>query len=194
MLSRRSRSERRTTSLPTTADPRAIDSQEKHRDDGAFTAMDQIANWVRFADAKSAILAAALGVVLTAFLNALGPLIVVVKAGGSCAWAAGAFVLLALVSFGYTLVWLFRALAPRRRAAQSGINRFAWPTLGEASLEDVQTHVEDAEARVDAWRQVVDLSAVANQKFRAFDLALRGFAACVITVLLLVGLGIALAS
>lgn len=193
MLSRRSRSDRPTTSLPT-ADRRAIQSQEQHPDNGAFTAMDQIANWVRFADAKSSILAAALGVVLTAFLNGLGPLVVIVKAGGSCAWAPGVLILLTLVCFGYTLFWLFRALAPRRGAAQSGINRFAWPTLGEASLENLQKHFEDAEASIDAWRQVVDLSAVAKQKFRAFDLALRGFAACVITVLLLVALGIALSN
>lgn len=164
------------------------------RDDGAFSAMDQIANWVRFADAKSAILAAALGVVLTAFLNGLERLVVIVKAGGPWSWAVGTLTGFALVAFGYTLTWLFRALAPRRQAAQSGLNRYAWPALGKVSLESLRQHVEGVDARVDAWRQVIDLSAVANEKFKAFDCALRGFATCVVCVVLLAGLGLVLAA
>lgn len=170
----------------------AVNGRDEHRDDGVFPAMDQIANWVRFADAKSAVLAAALGVVLTAFLNGLERLVVVIRGGGPCAWITGALIIFALAAFGYTLTWLFRSLVPRRRSAQPGINRFAWPTLGEVSPATLLDHVGEVEARIEAWQQVMDLSAVANEKFKAFDLALRGFATCFISVVVLVGFGIAM--
>lgn len=188
MQSRRSRGGRRSQSPAPTDTP----DRDERRDDGSFAAMDQIANWVRFADTKSAILTAAMGVVLTSFLSNANRLVVTMKDGQRCAWLVAALVLVTLAAFVYTLAWLLRSLAPRRQTAQSGINRFSWPTLRSASVAGLMDHVDEVDARIDAWRQVVDLSAVANEKFKAFDRALRGFAIFALLVVVLVGVGIAL--
>lgn len=188
---RRSLRSRRTPPSYAT-DTAGVTERDERREDGGFAAMDQIANWVRFADTKSAVLAAALGVVLTSFLTDAHRLVVIIKGGGPWACATAAVTAVAILAFGYTLTWLVRSLTPRRRTVQSGINRFAWPTLGETSAAALMQHVEEVDARIDAWRQVVDLSVVAHEKFYAFDRALRGFATFAVAFLVLVGIGIAL--
>lgn len=152
--------------------------------------MDQIANWVRFADTKAAVLTAALGVVLTAFLSNGHRLVVIIKGAGLWACVVGAVTAFAILAFGYTLTWLLRSLTPRR-TVQSGINRFAWPTLHETPAAKLMDHVEEVDARIDAWRQVLDLSVIAHEKFHACDRALRGFATFAVSVVVLVGIGIA---
>lgn len=49
-----------------------IDAPDAEHADGCFQAMDQMANWVRFADTKATILTAGLGVALTMLMTNAG--------------------------------------------------------------------------------------------------------------------------
>jgi hypothetical protein len=148
--------------------------------DGAFQAMDQMANWVRFADTKAAILTAGLGVVLTMLMSNADIVSEAIKQGSPEGYAVGILAGLALVAVGYTLFWLVRAISPRSQASNNTINRFAWPTLVKANADQLIQHTQDIDARIDAWQQVIDLSVLANRKFDACGRAVKGFSVLVI--------------
>jgi hypothetical protein len=171
-LPRRSRS-----SQPHEA-PRAVDAKSA---DGAFQSMDQIANWVRFADTKATILVAGLGVVLTMIVGNFKTVVSAIDKGNPEAAILYALCGIAVVAFVWTLAWLLVAIGPRRRTSLPGINRFAWPTL---TTTDAQTLIERGhtdDVREDAWRQVVDLSRLAAKKFAASSKAIWGFGILIAT-------------
>jgi hypothetical protein len=162
------------------ADTPPEDKLEGKPGDGGFQAMDQMANWVRFADTKATILTAGLGVVLTMLVTNADTITKAVKEGCPAAYVVGILSALALVAFGYTLFWLVRAIGPQSNVAYNTLNRFAWPTLTKATTDQLTDHARKVDVRTDAWQQVIDLSVLANRKFDACGRAVKGFAVLVV--------------
>ena len=142
--------------------------------------MDQIANWVRFADTKATILTAGLGVVLTILMTNANAITSAVKKGCPAAYVVGIPSALSLIAFGYTLFWLVRAIGPQSSVAHNTINRFAWPTLAQVKADQLTDHTDKVDVRTDAWQQVIDLSVLADRKFDACGRAVKGFAVLVV--------------
>lgn len=142
--------------------------------------MDQVANWVRFADTKATILTAGLGVVLTMLMTNADSITSAVKNGCPAAYVVGILSALALTAFGYTLFWLVRAIGPQSNFAYNTLNRFAWPTLTKATTNQLTEHAQKVDGRTEAWQQVIDLSALASRKFDACGRAVKGFAVLVV--------------
>ncbi len=149
--------------------------------DGSIQAVEQIGNWVRFAETKATILAAGLGVVLT-MLVANTTTFVKALTGGGCAPAliVGGLAGLAILALLWTLFWLIHAIAPHGKVHYGQLNRFAWPSLAGTTIDQLLTHVGQADMDTDAWQQVLDLSAIAKRKFDACGKAIYGFGCLVI--------------
>lgn len=163
--------------------------------DGSFQAMDQVSNWVRFADTKATVLTAGLGVVTTIVMtNAKAVLDAIGSRDPASILTAAVLAGLTAFAFLWTLLWLVQALEPKSTSVHPGINRFAWPTLAEASADEIKRHSEKIEAGDDAWRQAIDLAVIAKQKFRACKMAVRGFALLVISAVALVTTSTAMAT
>lgn len=148
--------------------------------DGGFQALDQLANWVRFADTKATILTAGLGVVLTMLVNNTTTII---DAFDESYFAASLISVLAtatVFSAGWALSWLVKAIGPQNKVFYARLNRFAWPSLVQATPEQLMDHTRDESVRVDVWRQVLDLSTLAERKFSACGKAVNGFAALIL--------------
>jgi len=155
--------------------------------DGAFQAMDHAANSVRFADSKATILAAGLGVLTTVLMSNTASVISAIRSG-SCGSVAVSFLgIAAVLSFFWTLGWLVNAIVPRRTVTGGSMNRFAWPTLTSATGADLMEHADLSDVREEAWRQVADLSRIADRKFRATHKAVFGFGGLVASAVLVVG-------
>ncbi|KNX36723.1 hypothetical protein [Luteipulveratus halotolerans] len=150
------------------------------RGDGAFQALDQIANWVRFADTKATLLTAGLGIVLSALTANVKTIANALRDG--CPWApvVGALAGATLLAVAWTVFWMVRAVGPQKGVQYAGPNRFAWPSLIGTSAEQLADHVRTVDASMDAWQQVVDLSALANRKFQACGNAVKGLAVLVV--------------
>lgn len=142
--------------------------------------MDQMANWVRFADTKATILTAGFGVVLMMLMSNGTTILTVISNGGSGGYVVGTLSVLAVAAVCYTLFWLVRALGPQGAVTYRALNRFAWPALVGTTTEQLVAHTVANNLRDEAWRQVLDLSALAQRKFHACGRAVWGFAALVI--------------
>lgn len=154
--------------------------------DGGYQSLEQIANWVRFADTKVTVLTAGLGVVLTMTMTNIGSVIRAVGAGQVQACVMGVLIAFTVSAFAYTLAWLTRALGPQSGIEYAELNRFAWPSLAGASVADLTEHVKLRQVSDDAWQQVIDLASVASRKFRACGRAVYGFAGFVACSVVLV--------
>ena len=159
--------------------------------DGSLQAMDHVANWVRFADTKATILAAGLGVVVTMLVTNARQVAVAIRLG--C--VQGTFVAVLAVAAGlaglWTLFWIVSAIAPRASAYSYQMNRFAWPVLAGASLDQVRVHVAASDISDDAWLQTTVLASIAEQKFAACSKSVWGFAALVVLGVACVALAVA---
>ncbi|MFI2562611.1 hypothetical protein [Paenarthrobacter sp. NPDC018779] len=144
--------------------------------DGGFQAMDQMANWVRFADTKATILTAGLGVILTMLVTNARTVTLAAGQGSLQAFVVWPCAVGALAAFVWTLYWLVRAIGPQTSSKYSQLNRFAWPALQGATAEQMTEHAKQVDVRVDAWQQVLDLSELAGRKFHACANAVKGFA------------------
>jgi hypothetical protein len=154
-------------------------------DEGSFQALDHIANWVRFADAKATILTAALGVVMTMFIANIPTVLRAAATSEGATLALGLLSVVAAGGFAFTLGWLVRAIAPRRKG-DGKINRFSWPSLTLADYETLRDHNLETSAHEDAWNQTLFLSKVAADKFDACQNAVWGFAFFVLTAVICV--------
>lgn len=126
---------------------------------------------------------AGLGVVITVFLTNVERVLLSLTEGCAEVVAVGALVLLTFSSLIYTLSWLVLAISPRSDSTPA-MNRFAWPTLAKVQPEQLYRHTFGNTARDDAWKQVIDLSALAARKFRASSRAMWGFAVFLLLALL----------
>lgn len=132
--------------------------------DGGFQAMDQMANWVRFADTKATILTAGLGVILTMLITNAKTVATAIKHGCADAYVVGSLAVLTIMAVIYTLFWLVRAIGPQRKVNYKSINRFAWPSLIKATTDELTAHTASADVRQETWRQVLDLSALIHRR------------------------------
>lgn len=158
--------------------------------DGGFQAMDQVANWVRFADTKTTILTAGLGVVLTMLMTNANTVAEAVREGRTAALVVGVPAVGTVLAVAWTLFWLVRAIGPQNAVQYPHLNRFAWPSLLRATPQELSLHAERVDVRTDAWQQVIDLSTLASRKFEACGKAVRGFAVLVVLGLVCVAAAI----
>ncbi|MGI8394239.1 hypothetical protein [Leucobacter sp. W1038] len=153
--------------------------------------MDQIANWVRFADTKATVLTAGLGVAVTILASNATQIFNAVQQNWISGLCIGGLCLIAFVAFLWALFWLVRAIIPQRRVDYGQPNRFSWPSLANTTNTSLRDHLSSSSASDDAWQQVIDLSKLANRKFAACTKAIYGFStlllsgfACVIGALI----------
>jgi hypothetical protein len=151
--------------------------------EGSIQAIEQIGNWVRFADTKATILAAGLGVVLTMLVTNATTFIKALTKGCEPAFIVGGLAGVTILALLWTLFWLIRAIAPHGKVPYSELNRFAWPSLAGTTIDQLLTHVSQADMDTDAWQQVLDLSRIAKRKFDACVKVTYGFAFLVIASL-----------
>lgn len=142
-------------------------------------AIQETGGWIKNADAKATILAGSFGLSLTfavpRLLESLPNVMAVPFAFGVWMVFAVAFLLSASIT-GFSIV---RALIPRMSSDSSAPNRFAWPSLAQASVEGLPPVVAaDDQVRREAWAQAASLARVAVTKFRYFKIALISFCIC----------------
>lgn len=156
--------------------PPPEDGNEGAPADGSFQAMDQMSNWVRFADTKATILTAGFGVVITMLLTNATTIAEALGEGCVATAVVGVLAGGTVLTAARTLYWLVRAIGPQSAIQYSQLNRFAWPSVIRVTAEQLAHHAEHADVRIDAWQQVLDLSMLANRKFDACGRAVRSFA------------------
>jgi hypothetical protein len=156
--------------------------------DGCFQSMDQMSNWVRYADTKATILIAGFGVILTLLVGNSETVTLAITQGGAGSAMVGGLAIAAGSAALVTLFWLGVAIKPQRSIAYSTINRFAFPSLLTTDVNALLAHADIGNIREEAWQQVLDLAKIADKKFSACNRAVTAFAllvclgvACVVT-------------
>lgn len=142
-------------------------------------AIQETGGWIKNADAKATILAGSFGLSLTfavpRLLESLPDVMAVPFAFGVWAVFAVVFLLTASIT-GFSIV---RALIPRMSSDPTSPNRFAWPSLAQASAGGLPPAIStDDQIRREAWEQAASLARVAVTKFRYFKIALISFCIC----------------
>lgn len=153
--------------------------------------MDQLGQWVRFADTKATILVAALGVILTMLMTNGDTIAAATDLSNPQATITYGLLAVVTLSFVWTLLWLLGSISARSTSTSTGINRFAWPTLARTDGLTLLSHGQENDVREDAWQQVADLAGLAKKKFGAFNKALGGFAVVIVSGAALVAFAIA---
>lgn len=135
-------------------------------------AMQEFGNWIKNADTKVTVLAAALGVVITAtaskadvFRGTLS------NPHFSCKLVLIAALILWAAAAVTTAAFVYQALIPRTTSAES--NRFAWPAI--AAMPQPPADLDRRTVIEEAWRQNHTLAQIALCKYSAFKNALRAF-------------------
>lgn len=154
--------------------------------DGSLQALDQMANWVRFADTKATILTAALGVVATMLVSNFDAVVVVSSMGEPYSVLSYSFIIGAATAFVFTLCWLLNALIPRSGGVPK-LNRFSWPSLTRADSALLKDHYSRVSVADDARDQAIVLAGIAEAKFEACRNAAIGLGCFLVIVV--VGIG-----
>jgi hypothetical protein len=155
-------------------------STDQPLQDGSVQALDHMANWVRFADTKATILTAGLGVVITMLMANSRNVITALTGQHPLICIVWVLAILSVGALVFTLTWLILAIGPRSTVSTRALNRFAWPTLLNTTTEQLSHHATVTEAREDAWQQIIDLSGLAEKKFKACAYAVFGFATSIL--------------
>ncbi len=142
---------------------------------GSLAALEHIADWVRFADAKATLLAAGLGVVVTMLTSGASTVVKAIGATCTSRLVVGGLAAVTVLSFLWTLIWVIRAITPRKTQLHNTLNRFAWPSLAGVTADELIAHAAAETLEKDAWQQVVNLAAIAKDKFNACTRATYGF-------------------
>ncbi|WP_147130050.1 hypothetical protein [Nocardia ninae] len=134
--------------------------------------MTEFGNWIKNADTKLTVLAAALGIVMAAvaskadsFQKALA------NPEFDCKWTLIMALLLLLGAIVVTAGYLYVALVPRMTSM--GSNRFAWPSVVAEGRPP--WNLEHRSTLDEAWSQNHALAGIAGRKYVAFRKALRTF-------------------
>lgn len=159
--------------------------QDAPSDHGHFQALDQIGQWVRFADVKATILFASLGAVLTLVATSRADIVSALCVDSATKVMAALLFALA-VAVLFTLSQLLWAVNPRSSTSGGGINRFAWPTLHKVSVKTLAKHAARTDPTTEVWAQVKDLADIAKKKFTATRRAAWGLGACLVLSIVLV--------
>lgn len=147
---------------------------------GALPAMDHVANWVRFADVKAALLSAGVAAVLAMAINHV-QIVIDQLMNSAPPLVLQALAISSVLSFVWTLLWVLAAILPHKGDPSATVNRFAWPALATRSSEQLRDHLSATTADEDAWEQARALSKIAARKFKACSRATVGFAAFVLS-------------
>lgn len=143
----------------------------------AKLALQEYGNWVKNADTKTTVLAAATSLLISVMAANSKMFVATIQAGS---WPSGALSVLLLVfvvaSF-LTARCLFAALTPRTTAASLD-NRFSWPAVASKAVPPTSYPAETLVA--EAWEQCHTLAQTAAAKYRSFYAALRWFAVTVV--------------
>jgi len=137
-----------------------------NQDDGALAAMDQIGQWVRYADAKAGLVAAAAAAVLALAAGNAADIVETWDRGGGWRVAITTLVVGAAVAGVVTFWALAQALAPRPLGGPPKPNRFSWPSLSALTSDELAAHVTATSVHDDAWQQARVLASIAEAKFR----------------------------
>lgn len=170
-------------------DPSRTHGAAPQTDDGHYQALDQMAQWVRFADVKATILFASLGAVLTLVATSSTSIAAALRIDSTMWVIGGLLVALALVVL-FTLSQLLWAVNPRSKASGTGLNRFAWPTLRGADAATLAERAARTDPTQEAWTQVVDLADIAGKKFSATRRAAWGLGASLVLSLVLLSVAV----
>lgn len=155
------------------ADECARQSASESLADAKF-AIQETGNWIKNADTKSTVVAAATGVVATASASKAGSVHAAFASGKlGCGGILFAVVIIVYIfALLVTAYYLYAALSPRTQL-QVQANRFAWPNVASSggAIPDNSRATVEAEA----WSQNYMLGCIASKKFGAFKGALRWF-------------------
>jgi hypothetical protein len=152
--------------------------------------IQETGGWIKNADTKTTVLAAAFGVSLTIAVARIAeatPMVIQLPSMiGAIVWFCSLTLLgVAVVAVGWNL---YRTLLPHIESA--GANRFAWPDLAAGRVPNAVPAADGALA--DAWLQVATLSGIANQKYRRLRVALKCFGIYLILLTWIVALAVGL--
>jgi hypothetical protein len=165
-------------------------SRDPRPDDGALVAMDQVGQWVRYADTKAGLVAAGFAAVLVLITGQVDDVVTTMKSGRD--WMAVCIVLAVLVVAAAVItLWnLIDAIVPRPRGEGPVNNRFAWPALKEMDRSGLRAHLAATTVADDAWEQTLALAKIADQKYEAARAALAALMFFTLTgTVLVVGAG-----
>lgn len=165
--------------------PPAIEQTSKESLDDAKFVIQDIGNWIKNADAKSTVAAAATGVVATATASKADVIrAALVNQQFHCKWLLLALVIASVASLVASASYQYRALTPRTTSSGPN-NRFAWPSLASKAvvIDNVWSAVRD-----DAWSQATTLATIARDKYTNFRQALRWFGVGFATSICLIAL------
>ena len=148
-------------------------------------AIQETGNWIKNADTKSTVVAAATGVVATASASNADTVHGAFMSGKlGC---AGPLVVLLILAYIGTLVvaaaYLYLALSPRTDPLAEP-NRFAWPSVAFGSSQSPDDLWSSVQA--EAWHQNYMLACIARAKYRAFSGALKWFGANLIAAIVII--------
>jgi hypothetical protein len=136
--------------------------------------IQETGNWIRNADTKATVLAAALALTIsTAVTHCAGVVDAYHGRGGVIGrWIIIVASLLAAATLLLSIVNVYKTLLPRT-SAETTFNRFGWPSIAASSHPP--TKLDPAGLRDEAWRQSYQLALIAQAKFHHFRLGLRFF-------------------
>ncbi|TAL45084.1 MAG: hypothetical protein EPN91_03140 [Salinibacterium sp.] len=141
-------------------------------DDARFV-IQQTGAWIKNADSKVTILAAALGLTSAiAWANSWLVIAALNRGDGVLSAAVIVLAISAVVVLGAGARWVFLALRPRTFTSLE-VNRFSWPYL--ATLPSAPTSFKSRTADREAWDQAHVLAKIAQAKFICFRRALEWY-------------------
>lgn len=140
----------------------------------AQLAVQEFGGWVRHADSKITVLAAAIGVSVTLLAARGGAVFAVLAETNLRPWIQLAIILTgvgSLVCIGAALRLVFLSLTPRLTASAPG-NPFSWPDVAVSPPRVRLSHERHVEF---AWQETEILASIALMKFVAFRRSLEWF-------------------
>lgn len=152
----------------------------------AKLALQEFGSWIKNADTKVTVLAAALGVTISLVGAKSETLVLAYRASGStCPSALWCVLLLFLISVLFTAHYIYKALNPRMETS-SEFSRFSWTSM--AALAEAPKSFPSSGSDAEAWAQAHVLSRIAREKYKSLRAALICFASVMVTGAVLVAL------
>lgn len=132
----------------------------------AKVAIQETGNWIKNADTKTTILAAALGVLFASVASQSTGIYTTLTT------TEGAYLTLVILSLAafllaiiITVICIFQSLSPRTPPG-SPTNRFSWPSMAARDLPPKA--MPSASIRQEAWEQAHTLAKISAQKYKYF--------------------------
>ncbi len=160
----------------------------------AKLAVQEFSGWVKNADSKVTVVAAAFGVSLTLGISQVVPATGRVLAIGGCAGQIWTGLLFAFIAAAVcTGTGIYMALVPRTQPAEA--NRFSWPDHASGAVVAADLDYSTEAAVADAWKQAKVLAVIGAEKFKWLGRTLITFGVYLgLLMLLVIGAAIAAAS